>query len=171
MQAYVLEACLTVGSYQEQPVVITYTLGGVVKTHVPDFEARSLDGRSLIIENKDDDEARTPRVIERTQFMIDRLGRLGIAYRLITRAELDCQPALDNARFLKYHAASICPPSLERDVMKVVIDRKSISLRDALAIDPSERLFQGICRMALLGSIDYPRNQPITLDTVVRAAV
>lgn len=100
--ALLLDVHPSVVSFAEQPARLHYPLGGLWRSHIPDFAVQS-GGRITFVEVKFEKDV-SDEVKERTDRMKATLGRLAADYRLLTEAHIRDGHALQNAVRLQRRA-------------------------------------------------------------------
>jgi len=94
-----LDVDLSVFTYGEQGVCITYKLNNEIHRHYPDFFVETSMGK-IFKEVKYEDDANLPEISERTEYLSKVLPIDGYRYEVITEAEIRKQPRMDNAVYL-----------------------------------------------------------------------
>jgi len=97
-----LDANPHVRTFREQPMWITYRLGGELFLHIPDALVETDVGRE-VWEVKPTDKAVEPQCAERSRLLTQALPALGYFYRVVLAEDLRRQPRLSNVlQLLKY---------------------------------------------------------------------
>lgn len=110
---YLLEFSPGVRSYQEQPLVELPT----GERRYPDFEIVDAMGGINYVEVKSRKQLARPEVSERLQCLEEYLNDQGFGYQVLTEADMDQQPRLNNLKLLFAYRTAVATgldPAVER---------------------------------------------------------
>lgn len=159
-----LDANPHVRTFREQPMWITYRLGGELFLHVPDALVETDVGRE-VWEVKPTDKAVEPQCSERSRLLTQALPALGYTYRVVLAEDLRRQPRLSNVlQFLKYGRREMT--LVERECLRRVIDSTSLICWGAgtsAVLGTHGRAL--IARAFLEGALTTDIEQPLTKAT------
>lgn len=166
----ILEADSTVVRFEEQPLEILYLMDGIVRRHIPDIRVFRVGNEKELWEVKTSTDAADSEVQKRTQIMQVGLPALGYSYRLVTSADLETQPQLDNAvtiTKLGYQDVSI----VEREsCRRFVADRgdefRWADLELGMLGPRGKRI---VSRLILEGLLSFDMSLPLKAETVISA--
>lgn len=159
-----LDANPHVRAFREQPMWITYRLGGQLFLHIPDALVETEVGRE-VWEVKPTDKALEPQCSERSRLLTQALPALGYTYRVVLAEELRRQPRLSNIlQFLKYGRREMTP--VERECLRRVIDSTDLiswGAGTSSVLGTHGRAL--IARAFLEGALTTEIDQPLTNAT------
>lgn len=162
--AELLDACVAVSRFCEQPAIIHYQMDGVPHRHIPDFLA-STKHRKAFIEIKFERDV-TPDVMARTEFLQRALKNKGYEYHLLTERMIRRDAYLENARFLLKRGRMPLPRQRELELFSQVYAAKSVSFSSLTAGEGMAH----VSRMILNGVLSVSMDVPIRPDTPVTVA-
>lgn len=161
---HLLEFSRGVLSYREQPVLIQYAHGEIIRDYYPDFEVVLLDGVAIHLEVKAACQLTRPKIQSKFQAIAAHYNGHQQEFRLVTEKELQREPLLSNVRTLAYLIGKTkqALPSpqellnfLGAEIVSFVIAESRIG-REALL------------RYLAFGVLDCDLNQPLSGDTLVQ---
>lgn len=100
--ALLLEYSPGVLSYQEQPTRIQYWDGERMRTYVPDFEVRLLDGARIHLEVKHSRDLAKPKIAEKYRAIATHYHQTPVHFRIVTDLECRRDPLRANLRRFSY---------------------------------------------------------------------
>lgn len=100
--ALLLEYSPGVLSYQEQPTRIQYWDGERMRTYVPDFEVRLLDGARIHLEVKHSRDLAKPKIAEKYRAIAMHYQQTPVLFRIVTELECRREPLRTNLRRFSY---------------------------------------------------------------------
>lgn len=158
-----LELCPAVSALAEQPVRIRYRTSTGLYSHVPDFFIW-YGQRRLFVEVKEEAEAHSPEILERTRGLIPALGAHGFGYVVLTERVIRREPRLTNARTL-VRLGRTEVSTLERErVRRQLRDMGRAAAWGGLC---AANLRCQAARLILQGDIEMPVNQALNDETPV----
>lgn len=161
---HLLEFSRGVLLYREQPVLIQYADGELIRDYYPDFEVVLLDGVAIHLEVKTTYQLAKPKIQSKFQAIAAHYKRQQQKFRLVTEKELQREPLLSNVHTLAYLLGKTKQPLpspqellkfLGAEIVSFVLAESRIG-RDALL------------RFLAYGVLDCDLNQTLSGDTVVQ---
>ncbi len=161
---HLLEFSRGVLSYREQPVLIQYADGDLIRDYYPDFELVLFDGWTIHLEVKTTYQLAKPKIQSKFQAIAAHYNRQQQEFRLVTENELRREPLLSNVHTLAYlvgKTKQVLPSPQEllsflgSEIVPFVFAESRIG-RDALL------------RFLAYGILDCDLNQPLSGDTLVQ---
>ncbi|MFA6063613.1 MAG: hypothetical protein WC736_13570 [Gallionella sp.] len=161
-----LDACIDVSSYHEQPCRISYVMDGVKRTHYPDVMIVP-KGQKELWEIKPNSDEIDPEVAQRTAFMEQNLPHLGYGYRLITGEKLSKSHRLQNASLLLRNGY-LPVPAIEREKIRQIFKMDNNIHWEFFKQDTADRKALGhVCRLILEGKLHIDLENKISNETKI----
>lgn len=161
-----LDADPQVETFCEQPLTIFYSIGGTVHSHVPDILVR-IRGIEIpqLWEIKETKELKDPVLQSRTQYLEQKMPRMGYTYALILAESLESGHLLRNSqRLLRLGKAPVSEATRER-VRRMVNETGPLRWG---AVEHGQLGAKGLSilsRLALEGYLTFDRRAPISPTT------
>ncbi|HEY3431382.1 MAG TPA: hypothetical protein VGK09_02425 [Rhodocyclaceae bacterium] len=100
--ALLLEHSPGVSTYREQPALIEYWDGELMRDYFPDFEAVLLDGTRVHLEAKHSRALAKPKIARKYRAIATHYQGMPIQFRIVTELECQQEPLRSNLRRLNY---------------------------------------------------------------------
>jgi hypothetical protein len=161
-----LDADPQVEAFYEQPFRIIYSIAGAVHSHVPDILVK-LKGvaTAQLWEVKEAKELRDPMLRYRTQYLEEKMPRMGYTYALVPAESLESGHLLKNAqRLLRLGKVPVSEVTRER-VRRIVDETGPLTWS---AVERGQLGAKGLCvlaRLVLEGYFIFDRQAPISPTT------
>lgn len=94
------EACPSVISVRSQSKTVTFAEGRRSRRSTPDFELGLANGRTVLVEVKNSQQAKRPEIAEKLSAVKKAAERLGYPYHVVTERWIRFEPVLENLRIL-----------------------------------------------------------------------
>lgn len=159
-----LEFSRGVLSYREQPTLIQYPDGEVLRDYYPDFEVVLFDGVAIHLEVKTTYQLAKPKIQSKFQAIAAHYNRRQQDFRLVTEKELQREPLLSNVRTLLYLVRRAKSPLLLPRELLTLLGEGTVTFERAEKCIGRDALL----RLLALGVLDCDLNQPLSGDTLVQ---
>ena len=110
----IFEYCPTVHSYREQPETVYYTLNGVGRKYIPDFELILINDERIYIEIKPKRVLNKSEEKDRFVAISNHLNEKGITFAVMTEDELNNGYIQDNIKLIHPYAAQDVNVDIEK---------------------------------------------------------
>lgn len=161
-----LDACPSVVSFNEQPCEITYVMEGKARKHYPDLLVKSRYWQELW-EVKTRNDAESPEVSSRTEFLSQYLPAYGYGYRLVLAEDLAIQPRLKNAELLlKLGKTPLNDLDRER-TRQLFMEYETLTWDGIKSDSQNPKLRSHVCRLILDGLLTFNMDKELAHGTTI----
>ena len=161
---HLLEFSRGVLSYREQPVLIQYADGDLIRDYYPDFEVVLFDGVAIHLEVKTTYQLAKPKIQSKFQAIAAHYCRRQQGFQLVTEKELQREPLLSNVRTLAYLVGKT------KQVLPSPQELLNLLGAEIVSFVFAESRFgrEALLRFLAYGVLDCDLNQPLSGDTLVQ---
>jgi hypothetical protein len=161
---HLLEFSRGVLSYREQPVLIQYADGELIRDYYPDFEVVLFDGVAIHLEVKTTYQLTKPKIQSKFQAIAAHYQRRQQGFRLVTEKELQREPLLGNVRTLAYLVGKTKQALLSPQELLNLLGAEIVAFDFAESCIGRDALL----RLLAYGVLDCDLNQPLSGETLVQ---
>lgn len=164
---YIMETIPEIKSYQMQPAVITYLIGGEKHRHIPDALVELNDQTSWFIEFKAESTLDDEELISRTTLLGNNLPAHGYGYLVVCDNQVQ-GISLINARKLFHNQKIKLPQATLMEIRNIFDLRRVVSISYFLSsLTNIANIKNHLYQLMLTGVIGYDTDELITTETEI----